>query len=259
LQRGEEEYGLGEEWTKVEDALSKIIPVYDRTNRFISFGTDTRFRKMGLSLLLDQMSDEGKSSLSVLDLGSGPGKMTNFLVSLASQRALSIATSTMLDALPSMMKVAKRRNPDSEGLLAVYEGIPLRDCSADCAIAGFAIRDSQNLSHALTEVKRVLKVGGYFLIVDLSKPDSSIKRKIVSFYWHFFAPFVAFIAAGPAGLRFGALYTTFKKLPLQSQFVALAERVGYETIVVRKAMADGVCIVLFRRTTGSSEPIPDGD
>jgi len=41
--------GLGEDWGEVvEGALSRLIPVYDRMNRVMSFGRDLEWRLKGI-------------------------------------------------------------------------------------------------------------------------------------------------------------------------------------------------------------------
>src|SRR5579875_2849503 len=109
--------GLGEDWKSVEEALRRVVPVYDKTNRFISLGSDLKIRKWGLELLKHSiernLSDDG---VHLLDLGCGTGKMSSMLAS----------PTVMVDALQPMMRIALGRNPNSDGILAVFERLPLR-------------------------------------------------------------------------------------------------------------------------------------
>jgi len=246
----EEHFGLDEKWNSIEEILREIIPVYDKTNRFISFGTDLKVRTEGLSLLIEYLISSGKNSFSVLDIGSGPGGMTQVLSTLtAKEHSVRIDESLMVDALSPMMNVAIERNKTSEGVLGIYEAIPLRSLSFSSAIAGFAIRDSRNLLKALEEIHRVLEDRGYFLIVDLSRSDSVTKRSLVGFYWIALAPLIAFFAAGRLGLKFGALYTTYERLPKKKDFLELLNLAGFEVVEKRFRMMDGVCVILLRKKT----------
>lgn len=161
-----------------------------------------------------------------------------------SPRTLSV---TMVDALWPMMKVALLRNRESDGLLSVYERLALVPRSFDAAMAGFAIRDARDLRAALLEVAGILKRGGLFLIVDLSKPDSSMKRKLVAFYWRAVAPLLAIVAAGGLGWKFGALSTTFRRLPTQSNLLRMLEQAGFDVKVQEYRMLGGVCILLLEK------------
>jgi demethylmenaquinone methyltransferase / 2-methoxy-6-polyprenyl-1,4-benzoquinol methylase len=244
----EVQFGLNEEWYSIEGILREIIPVYDKTNRFISFGTDLKVRTEGLSLLIKHLTASGKNSFNVLDLGSGPGKMTQVLTSLAErENSARISESLMLDALGPMMNVALKRNETSEGVLGIYEAVPVRSLSFSSAIAGFALRDSRNLLKALEEIHRILEDKGYFLIVDLSRPDSLAKRSLVGLYWIALAPLIAFFAAGRLGLKFGALYTTYELLPKKKDFLALLNSAGFDIVEKRFSMMDGVCVILLQK------------
>ncbi|MHB1909203.1 MAG: class I SAM-dependent methyltransferase [Nitrososphaerales archaeon] len=227
-------YGLKEEWTSVEETLLKIIPVYDKVNRYISLGRDLKLRKEGLQLLEKAVGVDS----TILDLGSGPGKMSELL------RKNSI----MVDALVPMMRVALQKNKSSDGFIAVYENLPFKEASVGAAMAGFAIRDARNLDAALHEVSRILARSGYFLIVDLSKPDSDLKRSLIGIYWSVFAPMIAFVAAGRLGLEFAALSKTFKKLPTNSKFLEIAKSAGLDLSSSKYHMLSGASVILLKKS-----------
>ncbi|MGI0091974.1 MAG: class I SAM-dependent methyltransferase, partial [Nitrososphaerales archaeon] len=143
LSETREDYGLKEDWRSVQRILEEIIPVYDRTNRYISLGTDVKLRKRGIELL--QCSFGGGQPFSVLDLGCGTGKMTMELIEAQTKEKKDVL---LCDPLVRMMRVAKSRT-GREGLLAVFESLPVRRDSFDAAMAGFSIRDARKLADAL--------------------------------------------------------------------------------------------------------------
>ena len=229
------EFGLGEDWLSIEETLKQVIPVYDKTNRYISLGTDRKIRKEGLDLLKRALGDA--PDLSIMDLGSGTGKMTQLLGE----------PSIMIDALMPMMRIGSKRNADSEGLLAVFENLPFKTGTFRAAMVGFAIRDARNLDLALSQISEAIQGGGFFLIVDLSKPDSRLKRGIVGFYWRVIAPLIAFFSVGRLGLKFAALSTTYQRLPKNSEFITLAQNAGFELVTSRFFMLGGASILLLRK------------
>jgi demethylmenaquinone methyltransferase/2-methoxy-6-polyprenyl-1,4-benzoquinol methylase len=231
----EGQYGLSEDWLFVEDTLKKVIPVYDKTNRYISLGTDIKIRKEGLDLLRKELGNI--SEFSVIDLGSGTGKLTQLLGHPA----------IMVDALEPMMKIASKRNADSSGFLAAFENLPFRAGIFRAAMAGFAIRDARNLEKSLSEICEIIQDRGFFLIVDLSKPDSKLRKTIIGCYWRFLAPVLAFVAAGPLGLKFGALSTTYQRLPRKSEFVLLLQNAGFDLVESKSFMLGGASVQLFRK------------
>lgn len=238
------EYGLKDDWDSVQSILEEIIPVYDKTNRYISLGSDLKLRKRGIDLLVAESSDD--STFSLLDLGCGTGTLSRLLL----EGTKSIGDITLVDPIEKMMKVASARTK-RDGLLAVYEFLPFRGKALDAAMAGFSLRDARNLSVALGEVHRLLKDKGKFLIVDLSKPDSPMKRMLISLYWRALAPLIAFTVAGRLGLKFGALSKTFDRLPTTSEFFRISGEKGFDVTKSEFTMMGGASVILLTKKATS--------
>ena len=83
----------------------------------------------------------------------------------------------------------------------VFEHIPFRDEEFDAVLCGYSLRDAINLRIAISEIHRVLKKDGRFVIVDLGKPDEAFIRAGVSFYLRCILPILAFIAGGRLGIK----------------------------------------------------------
>ena len=227
--------GLGEDWDYVEQALREVIPVYDRTNRFISLGSDLKIRKSGLELLKQFLGNDPE--ILVLDLGCGTGRMTNLFGRPA----------VMLDALGPMIRVAKKRNPNAEGIIGVFENLPLRSRTIQGVMTGFAIRDARRLNEALREINQALVRGGLLLIADLSKPESNFKSGLIALYWKIFAPLIALAVSGRKGLKFAALSNTYQKLPKKSVFLELTKKTGFRLIASRYFMLGGASVLLLKK------------
>lgn len=236
----DQDFGLHEDWESVLKTLEAIIPVYDKTNRFISLGTDLKIRNEGLQDLATLI---GKDNFSVLDLGCGTGKMSQLLQKNSKDKSVEIV---LTDPLRKMLQVA-RSKVDNDALICVYESLPIRPKSFDAAMAGFSLRDAKRLSIALLEIHALLKDNGKFLIVDLSKPNSRLRRSIIGAYWKLFAPLVAFIAAGRLGLQFGALSTTYKRLPKISDLLDITRAAGFELLVSKYSMLGGACLIVLSK------------
>lgn len=115
-------------------------------------------------------------------------------------------------------------------------------------MAGFAIRDARDLSLALREIHSALKIGGFFLIVDLCKPDTAIKRGLIAVYWRLIAPLIALFASGWLGLKFAALFTTYRKLPKNAELESLLTDSGFEIREREYRMLGGACILLLKKS-----------
>lgn len=195
--------GLGSYWGEVMDVLREIIPIYDKVNSIISLGKDVEHRNRGIS----QRVLPGNK---ILDAGSGFGNMSKTAQKLTDGK-ISI---TLYDPLVPMLKNTStyfEELPDMAN--GVFEHIPFRGEEFDAVLCGYSLRDAINLRIAISEVHRVLKKGGRFVIVDLGKPDKLFFRTGVSFYLRCILPILALIAGGRLGLKFGTLYGTYKRWP----------------------------------------------
>ena len=195
--------GLGSYWGEVMDVLREIIPVYDKVNSIISLGKDVEHRNRGIS---NRVVPGNK----ILDAGSGFGNMSKTALKLTEGK-ISV---TLYDPLVPMLKntgMHFEKLPDMAN--GVFEHIPFKDKEFDAVLCGYSLRDAINLRIAISEIHRVLKKDGRFVIVDLGKPDEPFIRAGVSFYLRCILPILAFAAGGRLGLKFGTLYGTFKRWP----------------------------------------------
>ena len=195
--------GLGSYWGEVIEVLREIIPVYDKVNSYISFGKDVEYRNRGIS---GRVFPGNK----ILDAGSGFGNMSKTALKLCDGE-ISI---TLYDPLVPMLKNTGTHFEKIPDLInGVFEHIPFKNEEFDAVLCGYSLRDAINLRIAISEIHRVLKNNGRFVIVDLGKPDEAIIRLGVSCYLKFILPVLALIAGGRLGLKFGTLYGTYKRWP----------------------------------------------
>ncbi len=214
--------GLGSYWGEVMEVLREIIPIYDKVNSIISLGKDKEHRIRGIS----QRVFPGNK---ILDAGSGFGNMSKTAMKLTNGE-ISI---TLYDPLVPMLKNTSTyfdKLPDMAN--GVFEHIPFKEEEFDAVLCGYSLRDAINLRIAISEIHRVLKKDGRFVIVDLGKPDKAFYRAGVSFYLRCILPILAFAAGGKLGLKFGTLYGTYKRWPqnkkLESLILEKFSRVEFE-------------------------------
>ena len=195
--------GLGSYWGEVLEVLREIIPVYNKVNSYISLGKDVEHRNRGIK---GRVLPGNK----ILDAGSGFGNMSK----TASNLCNGDVSITLYDPLVPMLQNTGTffdKTPDMAN--GVFEHIPFRDEEFDAVLCGYSLRDAINLRIAISEIHRVLKKDGRFVIVDLGKPDEAFIRFGVSFYLRMILPILALIAGGKLGLKFATLYGTYKRWP----------------------------------------------
>ncbi len=213
--------GLGSYWGEVIDVLRQIIPIYDRVNSYISLGKDAEHRRRGIS-------GRVRPGDLILDAGSGFGNMSKTAEKICGNIAI-----TLYDPLVPMLKNTGshfKKTPDMS--CGVFEHIPFREEQFDAVLCGYSLRDAINLKIAISEIHRVLKKGGRFVIVDLGKPDCAVARAGVSFYLRTVLPIIAFSVGGRLGLKFATLYGTYRRWPqnskLESMLLEKFSRVEFE-------------------------------
>ena len=203
--------GLGSYWGEVIDVLRDIIPVYDKVNSFISLGKDTEHRTRAIKGRI-------KKGDKILDAGSGFGNMSKTAAKIVDDD-LSI---TLYDPLVPMLKNTDRLfDKKLDSVCGVFEHVPFQDNEFDMVLSGYSLRDAISLKTAISEMHRVLKNGGRWIIVDLGKPDQAIIRFGVTCYLRLLLPIIAFVAGGRLGLKFATLYGTYKLWPQNKKLESL--------------------------------------
>jgi demethylmenaquinone methyltransferase/2-methoxy-6-polyprenyl-1,4-benzoquinol methylase len=150
-----------EQVTKMFDTISKE---YDGLNRVISFGIDVKWRKKVVAIVAKQQPE------NVLDIATGTGDLA---INLVQSNASKI---TGLDISPGMLEVGRQKINNKglentiEMVLGDSEKLPFDDNIFDAVTVAFGVRNFENLDKGLTEILRVLKPKGVFVILETSVP-----------------------------------------------------------------------------------------
>ncbi len=132
-----------------------------------------------------------------------------------------------LDYSTKMLKTGRIRNRNRDrGLIrGLFESLPIRDGVLSFTTAAFALRDSIHKEKVLREIRRVLKIEGVLLVVDIGKPNNPVVRGIFSLYMRHIVPILGGLAAG-YGYRnpWSLLYRTYDLLPVNLRLQEMMER-----------------------------------
>lgn len=150
---------------QVEQMFDTISEEYDGLNRVISLGSDVAWRKKVIKLVSE------KNINSVLDIATGTGDLAiQFAEKTDAKRIVG------LDLSDGMLKVARKKVAGKsfadkiEFVQGDSEALPFDDNSFDAITVSFGIRNFENLEKGLSEIRRVLKDGGIFVILETSVP-----------------------------------------------------------------------------------------
>lgn len=186
--------GLHGKWKGVVDSLEAIIPIYEKGSSRISLFSDKAMRVEVASFAVG-----GEERALVLDLGAGPGTLSRVVARSGGSPILADASRKMLS-----------RAPEFDRVQCVFEFLPFRPGTFGAAVAGFSLRDSQDLETALTQIRQAITPTGRFAFCDLGKPSSRVKAALVGGYIRVAPPLIGFLTGGRPGLRFGSLRDTYK-------------------------------------------------
>lgn len=161
---------------QVAQMFDTISGNYDNLNRVISFGIDVKWRKKVLKMI-------GKSHpKTILDIATGTGDLAILMAQTKADKIIGLDISAgMLEV--GVQKIAnKNLSKTIEMVLGDSENIPFEDDYFDAITVAFGVRNFENLEKGLSEILRVLKPNGTFVILETSVPDKTPYKQGYEFY-----------------------------------------------------------------------------
>ena len=161
---------------QIAQMFDTISGNYDQLNRVISFGIDVKWRKKVLEIVSQSNPEK------ILDIATGTGDLA---ILMAKTKATEIIG---LDISAGMLEVGKQKIQSSnlsdtiEMVLEDSENMPFEENYFDAITVAFGIRNFENLEKGLTEILRVLKPNGVFVILETSVPEKTPYKQGYTFY-----------------------------------------------------------------------------
>lgn len=168
-----------EQVTKMFDTISEE---YDGLNRVISFGIDIKWRNKVVKLVADTKPK------NILDIATGTGDLA---ISLTETSATEIIG---LDISDGMLEVGRKKikTKSLDGIIQMVigdsEDLPFEDHTFDAITVAFGVRNFMNLKKGLSEILRVLKPNGIFVILETSVPVKTPYKQGYKLYSKFILP-----------------------------------------------------------------------
>jgi len=165
--------GKKEQVAQMFDNISKN---YDGLNRVISFGIDIKWRKKVLKLVSDT------NPKNILDIATGTGDLAILMTETSATQIIGLDISAgMLDV--GRQKISQKNLSNKiEMILADSENMPFESNTFDAITVAFGVRNFENLEKGLSEILRVLKPNGIFVILETSVPEKFPFKQGYRFY-----------------------------------------------------------------------------
>jgi demethylmenaquinone methyltransferase/2-methoxy-6-polyprenyl-1,4-benzoquinol methylase len=169
---------------------------YDLINTIMTWGLDRRWRRLAAKECLS-------SSLGrFLDIGCGTGELTIELAQQAGEDSEIIG----IDFNKSMLEVAQQKaeKTGSADKLSFINGdaarLPFPDSYFDGVATSFSFRnlsyDNPMMGQYISQVFRVLKDSGRFVILETSQPQWWFLKKLYNIYMRYFIYWMGWLISG---------------------------------------------------------------
>ena len=207
---------------KIKKMFNSISHKYDFLNHFLSLGTDIYWRKWTVKKLKN-LNVEGNPL--ILDLCCGTGDLT---IELS-----KIGNVVGVDFAEKMLKIGLKKIENKKNVLLLINGdglkLPFKDNSFDIVTVAFGVRNFEDLKIGLTEIKRVLKKGGVFGILEFSKPESTLIEKSFSLYFHKILPFIGNLIS-KSNFAYSYLPESVSLFPPHFEFKEILKNTGFKKV-----------------------------
>jgi demethylmenaquinone methyltransferase / 2-methoxy-6-polyprenyl-1,4-benzoquinol methylase len=198
----------------VREMFGSIATRYDLANHVLSCGIDFYWRARAAEIVASWHPN------TIADLATGTGDLA-----LAIQKKLPHAELTGVDFLPEMLELAQRKGV-RRVVLSDAMKLPFDDASFDCVTIAFGLRNLENCSAALTEMRRVLNANGHLLVLEFSLPTTPALRAVYRFYLHRCLPLLgSFLTQEKSAYDY--LGDSIEKFPSGNAMCELMQETGY--------------------------------
>ena len=209
---------------QVAKMFDTISGNYDNLNRVISFGIDIKWRKKVVSIV------SKSKPKNILDIATGTGDLAILLAKSGAEKIVG------LDISLGMLQVGEKKiadrdlNKTIEMVLADSENIPFEDNYFDAITVAFGVRNFENLETGLSEILRVLRPNGIFVILETSIPEKSPYKQGYNFYSRNILPLIGRIFSKD-DVAYGYLSKSAAEFPYGEALNNILRKIGFIDVV----------------------------
>jgi demethylmenaquinone methyltransferase / 2-methoxy-6-polyprenyl-1,4-benzoquinol methylase len=166
---------------KIVSMFDQIAGTYDKANRVLSFGIDIIWRKRACNRTFNLY---GKDKIdTIIDVACGTGDMMGYWDKQAKKKNIEIHKMLGVDPSEGMVNVARNKFPSFNFDISYATEIHEANESADIVSITYGIRNVVKRVEAFKEFNRVLKMGGFVVILEFTKAEKKgLLSGITSFY-----------------------------------------------------------------------------
>jgi demethylmenaquinone methyltransferase/2-methoxy-6-polyprenyl-1,4-benzoquinol methylase len=171
---------------QVAQMFDTISGEYDGLNKIISLGTDAKWKKKILQMVKLQSRSFGTTS--ILDIATGTGDLAILFAETSATEIIGLDISQGMLDIGKKKIAAKNLESKIQMVLGDGENIPYSDNYFDVITVAYGVRNFENLEKGLSEILRVLKPNGLFIILETSVPTKFPFKQGYYLYTNFIMP-----------------------------------------------------------------------
>ena len=208
---------------QVEKMFDNISAKYDFLNHFLSFGIDHIWRRKTINLIAE------KNPAFILDVATGTGDLA-----FAAEKKIKVKKIIGLDISNGMLEVGREKIKKKslqnklEFIQGDSENLPFENDFFDAVMVSFGVRNFENLTKGLNEIKRVLKPSGGIYILEFSKPKKFPIKQLFSFYSKFILPYLGSLISKDKS-AYHYLPASVNVFPEGEDFIKRLQKVGFSS------------------------------
>jgi demethylmenaquinone methyltransferase / 2-methoxy-6-polyprenyl-1,4-benzoquinol methylase len=225
---GFREVPLKDKQRLVDDVFHSVARRYDLMNDLMSGGAHRLWKDALVSKL---RPPKGDRRWHLLDVAGGTGD-----ISFRALQAGGPGThATVADINGDMLAVGRERAADLpfgeriEFIEANAEALPFPDRHLDAVTIAFGIRNVPRIAQGLSEMHRVLKLGGRFLCLEFSRVDIPMLEEIYNAYSFRVIPEIGRAVTGDAE-SYRYLVESIRRFPDRETFSSMMREAGFARV-----------------------------
>jgi demethylmenaquinone methyltransferase/2-methoxy-6-polyprenyl-1,4-benzoquinol methylase len=209
---------------QVAQMFDTISGNYDNLNRVISFGIDVKWRKKVLKLI-------GESNpTTILDIATGTGDLAILMAQTKAEKIIGLDISAGMLEVGVQKIAAKNLTKTIEMVLGDSENMPFEDGYFDAITVAFGVRNFENLEKGLTEILRVLKPNGRFVILETSVPEKTPYKQGYQLYSKYILPLIGKLFSKD-NVAYGYLSESAAAFPFGEKLNNILREIGFIDVV----------------------------
>lgn len=222
---------------QVRHMFDNISGRYDLLNRILSLGIDKIWRKKLLSFI---ELENGP----ILDLACGTGD-----VSFSLARKFPTIEIIGADLSKGMIEFAQKRKkgqfPNLSFRIEDAENLSFKNQSFEVLTIAFGVRNFENLEQGLQEMHRVLKDDGTMIVLEFSKPNQVVFKRIFNLYFKNVLPLLGKWISGDSS-AYKYLFESVQDFPFGEKFCRLLKDLDFCDVDYYQ-LTGGICSIYLAK------------